>query len=174
MALQKIFVKKILEIGIEISKTPIKIIKIEKEVNFSIGEKNILIKPSKLSLDIDFEIKYKNSLIGNQRNTIDVYKSDLSNIYNSRTFCLYEDIEKLKSLNLGLGGSLDNAIVVRDEEILNKEKLRNEKEFVNHKILDCMGDLYLSGHRILGTLVCSQGGHNLTNQLLRKVFSDDK
>ena len=169
----KIFVKKILEIGIEISKTPIKIIKIEKEVNFSIGEKNILIKPSKLSLDIDFEIKYKNSLIGNQRNTIDVYKSDLSNIYNSRTFCLYEDIEKLKSLNLGLGGSLDNAIVVRDEEILNKEKLRNEKEFVNHKILDCMGDLYLSGHRILGTLVCSQGGHNLTNQLLRKVFSDD-
>ena len=169
----KIFVKKILEIGIEISKTPIKIIKIEKEVNFSIGEKNILIKPSKLSLDIDFEIKYKNSLIGNQRNTIDVYKSDLSNVYNSRTFCLYEDIEKLKSLNLGLGGSLDNAIVVRDEEILNKEKLRNEKEFVNHKILDCMGDLYLSGHRILGTLVCSQGGHNLTNQLLRKVFSDD-
>jgi len=169
----KIFVKKILEIGIEISKTPIKIIKIEKEVNFSIGEKNILIKPSKLSLDIDFEIKYKNSLIGNQRNTIDVYKSDLSNIYNSRTFCLYEDIEKLKSLNLGLGGSLDNAIVVRDEEILNKEKLRNEKEFVNHKILDCMGDLYLSGHRILGTLVCSQGGHNLTNQLLRKVFSED-
>ncbi len=169
----KIFVKKILDIGIEISKTPIKIIKIEKEVNFSIGEKNILIKPSKLSLDIDFEIKYKNSLIGNQRNIIDVYKSDLSNVYNSRTFCLYEDIEKLKSLNLGLGGSLDNAIVVTDEKILNKEKLRNEKEFVNHKILDCMGDLYLSGHRILGTLVCSQGGHNLTNQLLRKVFSDD-
>ncbi len=169
----KIFVEKFLEIGIEISKIPIKIIKIEKEVIFSIGEKNILIKPSKLSLDIDFEIKYKNSLIGNQRNVVDVYKSDLSNIYNSRTFCLYEDIEKLRSINLGLGGSLDNAIVVKDEKILNKEKLRNEKEFVNHKILDCMGDLYLSGHRILGTLVCSQGGHNLTNQLLRKVFSDD-
>ncbi len=169
----KVFVEKILDIGIEISTTPIKIIRIEKEINFSIGEKNILIKPSKLSLDIDFEIKYENSLIGNQRNIVDVYKSDLSNIYNSRTFCLYEDIEKLRSINLGLGGSLDNAIVVRDEKILNKEKLRNEKEFVNHKILDCMGDLYLSGYRILGTLVCSQGGHNLTNQLLRKVFSDD-
>ena len=169
----KVFVEKILSTGIEISKTPIKIIRIEKEVNFSQGKKNISIKPSKLSLDIDFEIIYKNSLIGTQRNVVDVYKSDLNDIYNSRTFCLYEDIEKLKSINLGLGGSLDNAIVVKDENILNKEKLRNEKEFVNHKILDCMGDLYLSGYRILGSLVCSQGGHNLTNQLLREVFSDD-
>ena len=169
----KVFVEKILSTGIEISKTPIKIIRIEKEVNFSQGNKNISIKPSKLSLDIDFEIIYKNSLIGTQRNVVDVYKSDLNDIYNSRTFCLYEDIEKLKSINLGLGGSLDNAIVVKDENILNKEKLRNEKEFVNHKILDCMGDLYLSGYRILGSLVCSQGGHNLTNQLLREVFSND-
>ena len=169
----KVFVEKILSTGIEISKTPIKIIRIEKEVNFSQGNKNISIKPSKLSLDIDFEIIYKNSFIGTQRNVVDVYKSDLNDIYNSRTFCLYEDIEKLKSINLGLGGSLDNAIVVKDENILNKEKLRNEKEFVNHKILDCMGDLYLSGYRILGSLVCSQGGHNLTNQLLREVFSND-
>ena len=169
----KIFVEKILKTGIEISETPIKIIRIEKEVDLSIGKKNILIKPSKLSLDIDFEIRYKNNLIGVQRNNIDVYKSDLNDIFNSRTFCLYEDIEKLRSINLALGGSLDNAIVVRDKEIMNKEKLRNEKEFVNHKILDCMGDLYLSGYKILGTLVCSQGGHNLTNQLLRKVFADD-
>ena len=75
---------------------------------------------------------------------------------------------------MGLGGSLDNAIVVKDDKILNVEKLRNKKEFVNHKILDCMGDLYLSGYRIVGSIKCSQGGHNLTNQLLRKVFSDDK
>tara|TARA_A100001035_G_scaffold79187_1_gene61324 strand:+ start:596 stop:1522 length:927 start_codon:yes stop_codon:yes gene_type:complete len=169
----KIFVEKILKVGIEISETPIKIIRIEKEINLSVDKKNILIKPSKLSLDIDFEIKYKNNLIGNQRNTIDVYKSDLNDIFNSRTFCLYEDVEKLKSMNLALGGSLDNAIVVKDEDILNEEKLRNKKEFVNHKILDCMGDLYLSGYKILGTLVCSQGGHSLTNQLLRKVFADD-
>ncbi len=169
----KIFVEKILKVGIEISETPIKIIRIEKEINLSVDKKNILIKPSKLSLDIDFEIKYKNNLIGNQRNTIDVYKSDLNDIFNSRTFCLYEDVEKLKSMNLALGGSLDNAIVVKDEVILNEEKLRNKKEFVNHKILDCMGDLYLSGYKILGTLVCSQGGHSLTNQLLRKVFADD-
>ena len=169
----KVFVEKILGVGIKTSNVPIKIIKIENEVKFSIDQKNISIKPSNLSLDIDFEIKYQNSLIKNQRNNIDVYKSDLNDIFSSRTFCLYEDIEKLRKINLGLGGSLDNAIVVKDDEILNKEKLRNKKEFVNHKILDCMGDLYLSGYRIVGSIKCSQGGHNLTNQLLRKVFSND-
>ena len=169
----KIFVEKILNIGIEVSDTPIKIIKIEKEIEFSSNEKNIKIKPSKLSLDIDFEIKYTNPLIGTQRNSIDVYKSNLKDIYTSRTFCLFEDIEKLRSNNLALGGSLDNAIVVKDNEVLNKEKLRNKKEFVNHKILDCMGDLYLSGYKILGSLICSQGGHMLTNQLLRKVFDNN-
>ena len=169
----KIFVEKVLNVGIEVSDTPIKIIKIEKEIELSLNGKNIKIKPSKLSLDIDFEIKYTNPLIGTQRNSIDVYKSNLEDIYSSRTFCLFEDIEKLRSNNLALGGSLDNAIVVKDNEVLNKEKLRNDKEFVNHKILDCMGDLYLSGYKILGTLICSQGGHMLTNQLLRKVFDNN-
>ena len=168
----KLFVNKILNVGFKTSDVPIRVIKIEKEIYFSSGDKNIRLKPSNLSLDIDFEIKYNNPLIGNQRNCIDVYKSNLENIYNSRTFCLYEDIEKLRSVNLALGGSLDNAIVVKNNEILNDEKLRNEKEFVNHKILDCMGDLYLSGYRVIGSLVCSQGGHKLTNQLLRKVFSN--
>ncbi len=170
----KIFVEEIIKAGIQTSDTPIKIIKIEKDVKFSSDNKTISIKPSKLSLDIDFEIKYNNPLINNQRNNIDVYKDDLSNIFNSRTFCLYEDIEKLRASNLGLGGSLDNAIVVKDNQILNDEKLRNEKEFVNHKILDCMGDLFLSGYRIVGSIKCSQGGHKLTNQLLRKVFSVDE
>ena len=73
-------------------------------------------------------------------------------------------------MGLAQGGSLENAIVVKDNEILNEEGLRNKKEFVNHKILDCMGDLYLSGYKILGKIICSQGGHKLTNQLLRKVF----
>ena len=169
----KIFVEEILKSGIQVSETPIKIIKIEKEVNLNIKEKNISIKPSKLSLEIDFEIKYNNPLIGIQRNIIDVYKSDLNDVFNSRTFCLYEDIEKLRSNKLALGGSLKNAIVVKSNEILNEEKLRNEKEFVNHKILDCMGDLYLSGFKIIGNLYCSQGGHMLTNELLRKVFNND-
>ena len=159
--------------GLEISNLPIKVIKIEKEINFKDGNKFISLEPSKLSLDIDFEIKYNNSLIGKQRNLVKVYEDDLSSIFNSRTFCLYEDIDKLKKMNLAKGGSLENAIVVQDEEILNKEGLRNKLEFVNHKILDCMGDLYLSGYKIIGKLTCSQGGHKLTNQLLRKVFASN-
>ena len=127
-----------------------------------------------MSLDIDFEIKYENALIGNQRNQIKVYESDLTEVYNARTFCLLEDVEKLKKMGLANGGSLDNAIVVKGNKILNKEGLRNKKEFVNHKILDCMGDLYLAGYKIIGKIICSQGGHKLTNQLLRKVFSNNE
>jgi len=169
----KIFVDEINKVGITISKTPIKIIKIEKKVNLKDGSKTISIEPSKISLDIDFEIKYENPLIGTQRNLVKVYEADLEDIYNSRTFCLFEDIEKLKKMNLAKGGSLENAVVVKDNEILNKEGLRNKKEFVNHKILDCIGDLYLSGYKIIGSIKCSQGGHKLTNQLLRKVFQDN-
>jgi len=102
-----------------------------------------------------------------------MYETDLTDIYNSRTFCLYEDVQKLKDMGLAKGGNLENAIVVKDNKIMNKEGLRNDKEFVNHKILDCMGDLYLTGYKIIGKIVCSQGGHKLTNQLLRKVFADN-
>ena len=168
----KIFVEEINKAGIEISNIPIKIIKIEKQIKFQDGEKIISIEPSKISLDIDFELVYNNKIIGTQKNFIKVYESDLTEIYNSRTFCLYEDIEKLKKNGLAKGGSLENAIVVKNDKILNKDGLRNSKEFVNHKILDCMGDLYLAGYKIIGKLICSQGGHKLTNQLLRKVFQD--
>tara|TARA_Y100001960_G_scaffold320371_1_gene393152 strand:+ start:559 stop:1479 length:921 start_codon:yes stop_codon:yes gene_type:complete len=168
----KEFVEEIDRVEIKKSDIPIKIIKIEKKISLKDGVKFISIEPNKISLDIDFEIKYKNSLIGNQRNLIKVYEEDLTEIYNSRTFCLFEDIEKLKQMNLGQGGSLENAVVVKDNKILNEDGLRNKKEFVNHKILDCMGDLYLTGYKVIGKIVCSQGGHKLTNQLLRKVFED--
>ena len=168
----KIFIKKIISAGIEVSNEPIKIIKIKKEIEFSDGKRFILIKPSTLSLDIDFELNYHNPIIGNQRNKIKVFEDDLTDIYNSRTFCLFEDIELIKKNGLAKGGSLENAIVVKDKEILNPEGLRNKKEFVNHKILDCIGDLYTSGYRIIASIKCSRGGHYLTNQLLRKVFQN--
>ena len=168
----KIFINKLIEAGIKTSNAPIKIIKINKEINFCDGDRFISIKPSTLSLNIDFELKYKNKVIGNQKNKVKVYEDDLSYIYNSRTFCLYEDIEKIKSLGLAKGGSLENAIVVKGNEILNIEGLRNDKEFVNHKILDCIGDLFTTGYRLVASVTCSQGGHYLTNQLLRKVFQN--
>ena len=168
----KLFVEAILKVGIKNSNAPIKIIKIHKKIDFVDGKKIISIEPSKISLDIDFELKYENDFIGTQRNEIKVYESDLTDIYNSRTFCLYEDIEKLKGMGLAKGGNLENAIVVKNNEVLNSEGLRNKKEFVNHKILDCMGDLYLAGYKIIAKITCSQGGHKLTNQLLRKVFEN--
>ena len=170
----KLFVEAISQIGIKNSNTPIKIIKILRKIEFVDGNKTITIEPSKISLDIDFELKYTNEFIGTQRNSVKVFESDLSDIYNSRTFCLFEDIEKLKELGLAKGGTIDNAIVVKDNQVLNQNGLRNQKEFVNHKILDCMGDLYLAGYKIIGKIACSQGGHKLTNQLLRKVFENDE
>ena len=168
----KLYVNEILKNGIDISEAPIKVIRINKNVELISGEKSISIGPSKVNLEIDFELVYQNELINTQRNILRVYEDDLSDTFNSRTFCLYEDIEKLRSAGLAKGGSLNNAIVVDKNSILNKEGLRNDKEFVNHKILDCMGDLYLSGYKIIGKLKCSQGGHKLTNDLLRKVFQN--
>ena len=168
----KEFIEKLIISGLKQSEIPIKIIKIKKKISFNEGERSISIEPSKLSLDINFQLKYDNAVIGNQKNKVNVYEDDLNDIFNSRTFCLYEDIEKIKKNGLAKGGSLDNAVVVKGSEILNKEKLRNSKEFVNHKILDCIGDLYTSGYRIVASINCSQGGHYLTNQLLKKVFQN--
>ena len=167
------FIKKIVLTGLEVSSTPIKIIKINKKIEFKDGQRSISIEPSKLSLDIDYELRYENPIIGNQRNKINLYEDDLEDIFNSRTFCLYEDIEVIKKNGLAKGGSLDNAIVVKNDEILNETGLRNKKEFVNHKILDCIGDLYTCGYRLLAKVKCSQGGHYLTNELLRKVFDNN-
>jgi len=170
----KQFVELIVQAGIQTSEVPIKIIKVEQQIFVREGEKTISINKSNVSLDIDFEIKYRNLFIKSQRNKVSVFEDNLTDIYNSRTFCLFEDIEKLKDRGLGKGGSLENALVVKDNSLMNEGGLRNEKEFVNHKILDCMGDLYLSGYRIIGSLSCSQGGHYLTNKLLRKLFSEQK
>ena len=168
----KMFINEILSVGLESSTKPIKIIKINRKVEFKNGDKFISIEPSKLSLDIDFQLKYQNQIIGNQRNKINVYEDNLEEIFNSRTYCLYEDIEAIKKKGLAKGGSLENAIVIKGENILNPDGLRNSKEFVNHKILDCIGDLFTSGYRMIASVNCSQGGHSMTNSLLRKVFEN--
>ena len=168
----KLFIESINNVGLRLCDTPIKIIKINKNIKIDDGNKFISIDKSNVAGEIEFEIKYENELINIQQNKVNIFEDELTHIFESRTFCLFEDIEKLKKLNLGKGGSLENAIVIKNNEVLNKGGLRNNLEFVNHKILDCMGDLYLSGYKIIGSLKCSQGGHNLTNKLLRKIFSD--
>ena len=170
----KDFVKILKKAGLKKSDIPIKLIKINNRVELEENNKCISIDTSNTTLEIEFEINYNDKVIKNQKNKINVFEDSLENIFNSRTFCLFEDIEKLKKLGLGKGGSLENAIVVKGDTILNEEGLRNKNEFVNHKILDCMGDLYLTGYRIIGSIKCKHGGHSLTNKLLRKVFSDNR
>ena len=168
------FVKILKDTGLKNSDVPIKLIKINNHVELEDGDKYISIDKSNTTLEIEFEINYQNKIIKKQKNKINVFEDNLDDIFNSRTFCLYEDIEKLQKIGLGKGGSLNNAIVVKDDKILNENGLRNESEFVNHKILDCMGDLYLTGYRMIGSLKCTHGGHSLTNKLLRKVFNDTR
>ena len=167
------FVEAIRSVGIKEQNAQRQFIKVEKKVEVKEGEKFISIEPSDNDLIIDFEIIYKNPLIRTRRKEFRLSQDKIADIYNSRTFCLYEDIDYIKSKGLAKGGSLDNAIVVKDNEILNEDGLRNRHEFVYHKILDCIGDLMLSGNRILGHVITSQGGHALTNKLLLKFFSDN-
>ena len=136
------------------------------------NEKFLSIEPDSEALKVDFQLVYDNKVIGKQRNQINFSEKDLADVYSSRTFCLFEDIEKIKKIGLAKGGSLENAVVVKNNNILNVEGLRNDKEFVNHKILDLAGDFLLSGHRILGKVKCIQGGHSLSNSFLRALLKD--
>ncbi len=165
------FVKSIRESGIKNLKGDRKYIKVLKKITVKQGDKFISIEPFD-KLKIDFEIVYNNPIIKKQREIFQNSQSDLELFYNSRTFCLFEDVEKIKKKGLAKGGSLENAVVVKDDAILNKEGLRYKNEFVMHKILDCLGDLMLCGNRIRGSIVCSQGGHQLTYELIKKIFSN--
>ena len=166
------FVEAIRLVGAQEQNYSKKFIKALKKVEVKDGPKYISIEPLTKDLIIDFEIVYKNPLIRTRRKEFKLSSGDLASIYNSKTFCLYEDIDQIKSQGLAQGGSLENAIVVKENKILNEDGLRYRDEFVNHKILDCLGDLMLLGHRIFGHIKTSQGGHQLTNVLLKEFMSN--
>ena len=166
------FVEAIRSVGTEKQNYLRKFIKVLKKVEVKDGPKYISIEPLAKDLIIDFEVVYKNALIRTRRKEFKLSNGNLNSIYNSRTFCLYEDIDQIKSQGLAKGGSLENAIVVKENEILNEDGLRSRDEFVDHKILDCLGDLMLLEHRVFGHIKTSQGGHQLTNTLLEKFFSN--
>ena len=146
-----------------------KYIKILKKEELIDGSRKIFIEP-KDTFEVDFKLNYENRIIGQQRNLVNFQKDALKEITESRTFCLLEDVEKIKKFGLAKGGSLDNAVVVDENKVLNETGLRNQKEFVNHKILDLAGDFLLSGFRVMGKVTCYHGGHELTNMFLRKLI----
>ena len=166
----KDFIKAIKKVDLIDQTKKRKYLKIFNKIELIDGERKISIEPN-TSLEVNFQLNYENKIIGSQKNIINFQKDNLNEVISSRTFCLFEDIEKIKKLGLAKGGSLDNAVVVAKDKVLNENGLRNDKEFVNHKILDLAGDFLLSGHRILGKVVCYHGGHELTNLFLRKIFA---
>ena len=167
------FVEKINKTGLKILDENRKFIKINKKVELKLDDKSISIEPELDSLKVAFTLSYENNpLIKSQTNCVDFKSKNLENVYSARTFCLYEDIEKVKSLGLAKGGNLDNAVVVKGDKVLNKKGLRSKNEFVNHKILDLAGDFMLAGMRVIGSVSCKHGGHLLTNDFLRKILSD--
>jgi len=166
----KDFVEFLKKVGIKKLDKKRKFLKILKKIEFKNEGKIISIEPNDLNFEVKLQLNYPNNIIGKQKNSVNFSNDNLEEIYSSRTFCLFEDIEKIKKRGLAKGGSLENAIVVDKEKVINEDGLRNEKEFVNHKILDLAGDFLLSGYRIFGKVNCYQGGHKLSNIFLRKLL----
>lgn len=170
----KIFIEEFLKNELLEQNEEVKKIKIEK--NFEIKKNNKFIRYERTNndyLDIEYTLNYNDEFIKNQKLTLKNAQQNYSQVYNCRTFCHQNDLEKIFAMGLAKGGSLDNAIVISGKKVLNQEGLRHKDEFVRHKILDCAGDLYLSGFFIKGKITCNQGGHELTNKLLQKIFSND-
>ena len=169
----KEFVDRIDSIPIKVLNKKRKIIKVKKNVKVTNNDSSVELKPNN-QFSIDFEIDFPSKVISKQSCQLQLvngnYKSDIA---SARTFGFEKDVDILRSNGLALGGSLQNAVVVGDNEILNKEGLRFKDEFVRHKILDSIGDLYLAGSPIQGYFQGNKSGHYLNNLLLKSLFSDE-
>ena len=168
----KPFVEIIEEIGITKQSKKRKLLNVKKSIEVSENNTSVKIVPNN-QFSIDFEIDFPSKIVSKQSCQLQLingnYKTDIA---AARTFGFEKDVKYLRSNGLALGGSLDNAVVVGENEILNKDGLRYTDEFVRHKILDSIGDLYLAGSPIIGYFYGNKSGHYLNNQLLRKLFSD--
>jgi UDP-3-O-[3-hydroxymyristoyl] N-acetylglucosamine deacetylase len=165
--------------GIELQKAPKRFVRIKRPVEIREGEGRTL-KWARLEpyhgFKLSFEIEFNHPAVDStgQRVEFDFsqgqYKRDIA---RARTFGFTKDVELMRSRGLSLGGSMDNAIVVDDYKVLNVEGLRYDDEFVKHKILDAIGDLYLVGHPLLASYTAFRSGHALNNRLLRAVLADE-
>ena len=166
------YTKKIMKSGIQTQNISKKYLKIIKNISISDGHRYITVTPAnKLTLDI--EINYPNTIIGNDKFLYnDSNEEFINNICEARTFALYEDIKKMRTSGLALGGSLNNAIVVDEFKIVNQTGLRLNQEFIKHKVLDCLGDFYLLGMPIIGNIKCFAPGHKLNQKFVREILKD--
>jgi UDP-3-O-[3-hydroxymyristoyl] N-acetylglucosamine deacetylase len=160
--------------GFEDQRTPKKFVRIKQRVRVEDGDKWAEFRPFD-GFKVNFEIEFNHPLFkrrGNKASMDFSTTSFLKEVSRARTFGFMRDLEMLRARNLALGGNFDNAIVLDDFRVLNEDGLRYEDEFVKHKILDAIGDLYLLGHSLIGEFSGHKSGHKLNNQLLRKLISE--
>ena len=166
----KIFIEKIENIGTKELEKDKKYLKILKKIEVKDNDKIISIEPSE-NFSIDITVEYLYGAIGKQNYIFDGSKDNFkNNIALARTFCHEKEIEYMRSKGLAKGGTLDNAMVFTDNDIINKGGFRCDEEVVKHKLLDCIGDIYTSGYNIIGKITSFKGGHTLNNLLLKKIF----
>mgnify|MGYP000811844370 CR=1 FL=1 len=171
----KVFYDAFKNIPLKEQNAPRRSLKILKEVTYTDDKGNsITLKPANKGLSVKFEIDFPSKIVGHQvfdgEITADVFEKEIA---PCRTFCEKYQVDYLKSVGLIKGGSLENAVVLDGETILNEGGFRVANECVNHKVLDAIGDMYSSGYRITGALVASKTGHFHANELLKKLFADE-
>lgn len=163
------FINRIKEAGINIFPEEKIYAVLTKEVKVEDEDKLIIGRPSN-EFSATYHAQYNNSIIGNKKYTFSNSKENYENVARARTYCFLEEVELLKKMGLAKGGSLDNAVVFKDDSVLNPEGLRFEDEPVKHKVLDLIGDLYLLGFPIIGNIYSFKGGHRLNAKFVREII----
>jgi UDP-3-O-[3-hydroxymyristoyl] N-acetylglucosamine deacetylase len=157
--------------GVVRQEAPRRALKILQPITVSDGDCGITVLPGS-GFSVEFEIDFNSSAITERSLDIRLVNGTFNEaISRARTFGFLEDVDRMRAAGLGLGGSLDNVVMVDGAEIMNEGGLRFDDEFVRHKILDCVGDLYLAGGPILGRVVAHKSGHAFNNKLLRALFA---
>ena len=167
----KIFIQEIQKAGIKIQRKEKIFAVLNKEIVFGNEDKYIHAIPSEIPI-FTYKAKY-NNFIGNKSFSFNALKNSINEISDARTYCFFEEVQKLKELGLAKGGSLENAVVFKDDTVLNPEGLRYEDEPVRHKLLDLIGDLYLLGKPIIGEITSVKGGHALNAGFLKHAISEN-
>ena len=167
------YVRNIEEVGLKSLNVEKKYLSISRPIVFSMNDSFVKVSPSD-NLEIDYTISYDHNLIKEQRFNYELKDSNQFKnlISNCRTFGFKEEVDSLRKKGLIAGGSLENAIVLDKKGIVNNDKLRQEKEFVKHKILDFFGDIYLLGYSVKGAFEIYKGGHRLTHETMNSIMSD--
>ena len=168
------FVKMIEQVGLTQQNEARRMIRVLREINVRDGEKSVILKPEEACI-FEGEIDFDHPVIGRQRLVTQLVNGNFKHdIANARTFGFFREAEQLRKLGLGLGASLDNVIVLDDDCIMNECGLRHEDEFVRHKLLDAIGDIYLAGAQIIGRYSGRRAGHAINNAALHELFSDER